>query len=87
MKKLFALAAVLLLMGTSAALADNFRHPAPEIEKITMASPLPTAYFSNDDAMAVLAYRKCRSVPIAELAESEARIGGVHPGAGIVHMA
>ena len=77
MKKLFALAAVLLLMGTSAALADNFRHPAPEIEKITMASPLPTAYFSSDDAMAVLAYRKCRSVPIAELAESEARIGGV----------
>ena len=77
MKKLFVLVAALLLMGTTAALADNFRHPAPEIEKITMASPLPTAFFSSDDALAVLAYTKCRSVPIAELAESEARIGGV----------
>ena len=77
MKKLFVLAAALLMLSSAVALADDFRHPAEAIETITMASPLPSAYFSNDDALAILAYRKCRSVPIAELAASEARIAGV----------
>ena len=66
-----------LLIGSTGALADGFRHPAPEIEKLTMASPLPSTYFSPDYSKAVMAYRNCRSVPIAELAASEARIGGL----------
>ena len=77
MKKLFALMTALLLIGSSMALADGFRHPAPEIEKLTMASPLPSTYFSPDYTKAVMAFRTCRSVPIAELAASEARIGGL----------
>ena len=77
MKKLFALMTALLLIGSSMAWADGFRHPAPEIEKLTMASPLPSTYFSPDYTKAVMAFRACRSVPIAELAASEARIGGL----------
>ena len=77
MKKLFALMAALLLIGSTAAWADGFRHPAPEIEKVTMASPLPSTIFSPDYSKAIMAYRANRHVPIAELAASEARIGGV----------
>ena len=39
MKRLIALAVVLSLAGSMPALADGFRHPAVEIETITMASP------------------------------------------------
>ena len=77
MKRLFTLLTALLLIGSSAAWADGFRHPAAEIEKLTMSSPLPSTYFSPDYTKAVMAFRTCRSVPIAELAASEARIGGI----------
>lgn len=77
MKRLFTLLTALLLIGSSAAWADGFRHPAAEIEKLTMSSPLPSTYFSPDYTKAVMAFRACRSVPIAELAASEARIGGI----------
>ena len=76
-KKFFAVAAALLLAGCLTAVADGFRHPAREIEELTLASPLPVFYFDNGYAKAVIGYRNCRQVPIAELAESEARIGGV----------
>lgn len=77
MKRIFAVASVLLAIACPLLKADGFRHPAEAIEKITMASPLPTFHFSNDYKQAVVGYRECRSVPIAELAESEARIGGI----------
>ena len=77
MKRLIALAVVLSVAGSMPALADGFRHPAVEIETITMASPLPTSTFSPDFSKAVTGYRHCRQVPIAELAASEARIGGL----------
>ena len=77
MKRLFTLLTALLLIGSSVAWADGFRHPAAEIEKLTMSSPLPSTYFSPDYTKAVMAFRACRSVPIAELAASEARIGGI----------
>ena len=77
MKKLFALMTAFLLIGSVTVWADGFRHPAPEIEKLTMSSPLPATYFSPDYSKAVMALRACRSVPIAELAASEARIGGL----------
>ena len=76
MKRILLLGAVLLLSGP-VTLADGFRHPAPEIEQVTMASPLPSFVFSHDYTKAVAAYRECRSVPVAELAASEARIGGL----------
>jgi hypothetical protein len=77
MKKLFALTAAFLLIGSISAWADGFRHPAPEIEKLTMASPLPSTNFSPDYSKAIMAFRANRHVPIAELAASEARIGGI----------
>lgn len=77
MKRLFALTAALLLIGGVSAFADGFRHPAAEIERLTMASPLPSTNFSPDHSKAVMAYRTNRHVPIAELAASEARIGGL----------
>ena len=77
MKRIFALTAALLLIGGVSAFADGFRHPAAEIERLTMASPLPSTNFSPDHAKAVMAYRTNRHVPIAELAASEARIGGL----------
>ena len=77
MKQTFILATALLLICSATAVAEGFRRPAPEIEKVTMASPLPTYTFSNDYSKAVVATRSCRSVPIAELAASEARIGGL----------
>ncbi len=77
MKKSLILAAALLLTCSPLAVAEGFRHPAPEIEKLTMASPLPSYYFSRDYTKAVVASRACRSVPISELAASEARIGGI----------
>ena len=76
MKRIILFFAALSLLGP-VALADGFRHPAPEIEQMTMASPLPSYIFSPDYKKAVVAYRECRSVPIAELAASEARIGGL----------
>lgn len=76
-QKTLLLAATLLLAGCLTAAADGFRRPAQEIETLTMASPLPTVYFDRDFTKAVMGYRACRQVPIAELAESEARIGGV----------
>ena len=77
MNRICFLIAALLLLCCPTVKADGFRHPAPEIEAVTMSSPLPSAFFSQDNAHAVLAYRTCRSVPVAELAASEARIGGV----------
>ena len=77
MKRILALTAAFLLAGCLSALADGFRHPAPEIEALTMSSPLPTQFFSSDFTKAVMGYRRCRQVPIAELAASEARIGGL----------
>ena len=77
MKRIFALTAALLLIGGVSAFADGFRHPAAEIERLTMASPLPSTNFSPDHSKAVMAYRTNRHVPIAELAASEARIGGI----------
>ena len=77
MKRILTVASVLLMIACPFLKADGFRHPAAEIEKITMASPLPLFHFSNDYKQAVVGYRECRSVPIAELAESEARIGGI----------
>ena len=76
-QKIMTMAMALLLAGCLTAVADGFRHPAREIEEITMASPLPTSYFSPDFSKAVMGYRFCRQVPIAELAASEARIGGL----------
>ena len=76
-RKVFALATALLLAGCLTAVADGFRHPAREIEELTLASPLPTYYFSADYSKAVTGFRFCRQVPIAELAASEARIGGL----------
>ncbi len=76
-RKIFVLAAALLLAGCLTAMADGFRHPAKEIEELTLASPLPSVVFDRDYSKAVMAYRACRQVPIAELAESEARIGGL----------
>lgn len=77
MKRLLILTSVLLLAGCPVLLADGFRHPAPEIEAITMASPLPTFYYAANYQRAAVGYRQNRHVPIAELAASEARIGGV----------
>ena len=77
MKSLFALTAAFFLFGSTTALADGFRRPAPEIERLTMSSPLPSTFFSPDHASAVMAYRDCRHVPVAELASGEARIGGL----------
>ena len=77
MKKVISLLAALFLTGGLAVMADGFRHPAPEIEALTMASPLPGTTFSPDYTKAVMAYRTNRQVPIAELAASEARIGGL----------
>ena len=76
-RKVFTLAAALLLAGCLTAVADGFRHPPREIEELTLASPLPTYYFSSDFSKAVTGFRFCRQVPIAELAASEARIGGL----------
>ncbi|MBR5101094.1 MAG: hypothetical protein IKX34_07320, partial [Bacteroidales bacterium] len=70
MKRLFTLLTAFLLIGSTGVMADGFRHPAPEIEKLTMSSPLPSTYFSPDYSKAVMAYRTCRSVPVAELAAS-----------------
>lgn len=77
MKRLIALASALLLAGCPMLLADGFRHPAKEIEEITMSSVLPSFYYTQDHQRAAVGYRSCRHVPIAELAASEARIGGV----------
>ncbi|MCR5709284.1 MAG: prolyl oligopeptidase family serine peptidase [Bacteroidales bacterium] len=77
MKRLIALAAAVLLACCPMLLADGFRHPAPEIEEVTMSSPLPSFYFSQDYKQAAVGFRACRAVPIAELAASEARIGGI----------
>lgn len=76
-RKMFLMAAALLLAGCLTAVADGFRHPAKEIEELTLASPLPSVVFDRDYAKAVMGYRACRQVPIAELAASEARIAGV----------
>ena len=76
-RKLFVMAAALMLAGCLTAMADGFRHPAKEIEELTLASPLPSVVFDRDYAKAVMGYRACRQVPIAELAASEARIAGV----------
>ena len=76
MKRLIILASV-LLAGCPMLLADGFRHPAKEIEAVTMASPLPSFYFSNDYQRAAVGFRGNRQVPVAELAASEARIGGL----------
>ena len=77
MKRVLLLATAFLLICSAPAVAEGFRHPAPEIERLTMASPLPSYYFSNDYSKAVVAARSCRSVPIAELAVHEVRIGGL----------
>ena len=77
MKRILLVMTALVLAGSLPAFADGFRHPAQEIEALTMASPLPTYYFSPDYKKAVTGFRQCRQVPIAELAASEARIGGL----------
>ncbi|MCQ2147936.1 MAG: hypothetical protein MJZ16_10515, partial [Bacteroidales bacterium] len=56
---------------------STFRKPAPEIEAITMAAPLPSKYYSNDYKKLVVGYSASRSVPIAELAASEIRLAGL----------
>ena len=76
-RKVFVMAVAFLLAACLTAVADGFRHPALEIETLTLASPLPTYYFSQDFSKAVTGFRFCRQVPIAELAASEARIGGL----------
>lgn len=55
----------------------SFRKPAKEIEEIAMAAPVPSTTFNSQYSMAVIASADCRSVPIAELAASEVRIGGL----------
>ena len=77
MKRASVLIAAFLTVCSSAVYAEGFRHPAKEIEEITMSAQLPSFYFSNDYQRAAVGYRSCRHVPIAELAASEARIGGV----------
>ena len=56
MKRLLILTSVLLLAGCPVLLADGFRHPAPEIEAITMASPLPTFYYAANYQRAAVGY-------------------------------
>ena len=53
MKKVISIVAALFLLSGLTAMADGFRHPAQEIEALTMASPLPATYFSSDYAKAV----------------------------------
>ncbi len=77
MRKSFLLIVALLATGPLPCLADGFRRPEKVIEDLTMASPLPATTFNQDLTRAVVGYRFCRSVPIEELAASEARIGGV----------
>ena len=77
MKRIIVLASALFLAASPGAVADGFHHPAPEIETLALSSPLPSFYFANDYRKALVGYRQCRQVPIAELAESEARIGGI----------
>jgi Prolyl oligopeptidase family. len=75
--RIFSLILLTILAGTMNAQETEFKRPAPEIEAMAMSSPLPNTYFSNDGKMAVIGYRACKSIPIAKLAASEARIGGV----------
>lgn len=77
MKRLLTLVSALILAGCPMLMADGFRRPAREIEAVTMSAQLPSFYYSNDYRRAAVGYRSCRHVPIAELAASEARIGGV----------
>ncbi|MBR1538410.1 MAG: hypothetical protein IJ636_02770, partial [Bacteroidales bacterium] len=77
MKRLFILVSALFLAGCPMLLADGFRHPAQEIEAITMSAQLPSFNYSGDYKRAAVGFRSCRHVPVAELAASEARIGGV----------
>lgn len=62
---------------TSEGSINSFRKPAAEIEAITMAAPVPSTTFNSQYTTAVIASSDCRSVPIAELAASEVRIGGL----------
>ncbi|MBR0499872.1 MAG: S9 family peptidase [Bacteroidales bacterium] len=77
MKRSLVLVAALLLICSSAAMADGFRHPAKEIEELTMSPVLPVTTFSHDYTKAIMAYRSSRHVPVAELAASEARLAGL----------
>lgn len=74
---LFLGAAVCAYAQTHEGSISSFRKPAAEIEAITMAAPVPTTYFNSQYTTAVIASSECRSVPIAELAASEVRIGGL----------
>lgn len=62
---------------TSEGSITSFRKPAAEIEAITMAAPVPVTTFNGQYTKAVIASTDCKSVPIAELAASEVRIGGL----------
>lgn len=77
MRKLFLPFVALLFTVNLPCSAEGFRRPEKLIEELTMASPLPTTHFNHDFSRAVAGYRSCRSVPVEELAASEARIGGV----------
>lgn len=75
--KLLTLSLLLLVTGAMNAQEAEFKRPDSVIEAMAMSAPLPNTYFSNDGRMAVIGYRECKSVPLAKLASSEARIGGI----------
>ena len=54
----------------------HFKEPAPIIKELAMSSPVPSKFYNPQYSQAVLASRKCRAVPLAELAGPEERIGG-----------
>ena len=54
----------------------HFKEPAPIIKELAMSSPVPSKFYNPQYSKAVLASRKCRAVPLAELAGPEERIGG-----------